>query len=87
NERVLIRFVGNGLQPSDFTRIQAWAGRLADWFTAGLREAYFFTHEPDNLLAPDLTAYCVEVFSAKMPEIPLRGPQPVPPPPQQGSLF
>ena len=49
--RALIRFVGNGLHPSDYTRIQDWAGRLAGWFDGGLQEVYFFSHEPDNLLA------------------------------------
>ncbi len=87
NQRVLIRFVGNGLHPTDYTRVDAWAGRLAAWFEAGLHEAYVFTHEPDNLLAPDLSAYCAEVFSARMPGVQMRGPRPVAPPVRQGSLF
>ncbi|MEO6038703.1 MAG: DUF72 domain-containing protein, partial [Saprospiraceae bacterium] len=87
NERVLIRFVGNGLHPTDFTRIQAWSERLLHWFEAGLQEAYFFTHEPDNLLAPELSAYCAETFSARMPQVAMRGPRPLAPPAQQGSLF
>lgn len=84
-EKVLIRFVGNGLHPSDYTRVRAWAGRLLDWFAAGLHEAYFFTHEPDNLLAPELTAFCVEVFKELMPHVAMRGPKEVAG--QQGLLF
>ncbi len=87
NPRVLIRFVGNGLHPTDFTRIDAWAGRLQKWFDAGLQEAYFFTHEPDNVLAPDLTAYCAEAFSNRMPGVQMRGPRPMAPVVRQGSLF
>ncbi len=87
NPQVLIRFVGNGLHPTDFRRIDAWAGRLQKWFDAGLQEAYIFTHEPDNLLAPDLAAYCAETFSARMPGVQMRGPRPVAPPVRQGSLF
>ncbi len=87
NERVLIRFVGNGLDPTDYTRIQAWSERLARWFEAGLQEAYFFTHEPENILAPDLAAYCAETFAARMPDVQMRGPHPVPPPARQGTLF
>ncbi len=87
NERVLIRFVGNGLHPSDFTRIQAWAERLQGWYDAGLQEVFFFTHEPENVLAPDLAAYCVETFSARLPGIAMRGPRPVAPPARQGTLF
>ncbi len=48
NEKVLIRFVGNDLEPSDYTRINDWAERLKKWFDAGLHEAYIFTHEPDK---------------------------------------
>lgn len=55
-DKVLVRFVGNDLHPTDFTRLDEWALRLSDWFSSGLNECYFFTHEPDNLLAPDLAA-------------------------------
>ena len=58
--KVLVRFVGNDLHPSDFSRLDEWAGRLEHWFGLGLEEAYFFTHEPDNLLAPDLALYLFE---------------------------
>ncbi len=87
NERVLIRFVGNGLHPTDYTRIDAWAERLANWLEAGLHEVYIFTHEPDNLLAPELSAYCAEALSARMPGVSTRGPRLVAPPVRQGSLF
>lgn len=83
--KVLVRFVGNNLHPTDYTRIRDWAARLADWYAAGLREAYFFTHEPDNLLAPDLAAFCAEVFSEKIPNAAVRGPRKVGG--GQGSLF
>jgi hypothetical protein len=51
----------------------------------GLKEAYFFAHEPDNLLAPELSRFCVETFKEHIPNIAIRGPEPVPG--QQGSLF
>lgn len=84
-EKVLIRFVGNRLHPTDYSRVQEWAQRLSAWFEGGLHEAYFFTHEPDNLLAPELAAYCNATFSEAIPGISLRGPKEVPG--QQGSLF
>lgn len=85
--RALVRFVGNGLHPTDYTRVADWAERLAQWFALGLREAYFFCHEPDNLLTPDLAAHAYSVFSKKIPEAQLRGPAPWVPPAQQGVLF
>ncbi|MEZ4961392.1 MAG: DUF72 domain-containing protein [Saprospiraceae bacterium] len=60
SSKVLVRFVGNNLHPTDYSRIDEWTGRLGKWFGEGLSEAYFFTHEPDNLLAPDLAAYLFE---------------------------
>ncbi len=85
NAQTLIRFVGNGLHPSDYTRVEEWAERLKTWFENGLHEAYFFTHEPDNLLGPELTALCAEAFSKAIPGVALRGPKQVAG--QQGTLF
>jgi uncharacterized protein YecE (DUF72 family) len=85
--RTLIRFVGNALHPTDYTRTQAWAERLAFWAEKGLEEAYFFGHEPDNLLAPELAAFAVETFRQHLPQAQLRGPTLETPPPQQMTLF
>ncbi|WP_187262217.1 DUF72 domain-containing protein [Pontibacter beigongshangensis] len=55
-----IRFVGNGLHPTDYSRIDAWVERLQQWLEAGLQQLYFFVHEPDNTAAPDLAMYLIE---------------------------
>ncbi len=52
--RTMVRFVGNGLHPTDYSRIDEWVDRLGGW---SLPEVYFFTHEPDNLQAPELAHY------------------------------
>jgi len=57
---VLIRFVGNNLHSTDYERIDEWVNRLKVWFENGLNSVYFFTHEPDNLLAPELARYLFE---------------------------
>ena len=56
----MVRLVGNGLNPTDYTRIYAWVERLKEWFDNGLRQLYFFVHEPDNTLAPELAIYLIE---------------------------
>ncbi|MEN9610345.1 MAG: hypothetical protein RLZZ628_1159 [Bacteroidota bacterium] len=56
----VIRFVGNALHPTDYTRITEWIQRLKIWCLNGLKEVYFFTHEPDNLLAPELAQFVYE---------------------------
>jgi len=70
----MIRFVGNGLHPTDFSRIDAWVERLQSWFEQGLQTAYFFTHEPDNILAPDLSLYLVDKLLA-LNTVKVRGPR------------
>ncbi|MFN4256328.1 MAG: DUF72 domain-containing protein, partial [Saprospiraceae bacterium] len=49
--------------------------RLKNWLENGLREVYFFTHEPDNLLAPELAVFAGETFAAAMPEATVRWPR------------
>lgn len=83
--KVLVRFVGNALHPSDYQRIEEWAARIESWMDEGLQEVYFFTHEPDNMLAPELARYCFDTFSNTMPGVSMRGPLPVAG--QQGTLF
>ncbi len=57
---VMLRFVGNGLHPSDYTRVDAWIERLAEWRERGIREVYFFAHEPGDALAADLGSYVIQ---------------------------
>ena len=70
----MIRFVGNKLHPTDYSRIDAWIPRLRQWHEQGLQEVYFFTHEPDNLLAPELAKYLCTALSG-FSEVETRGPQ------------
>ncbi len=85
---VLVRFVGNNLHPTDYTRLDDWAARLEKWFDAGLEAVYFFTHEPDNLLAPDLAAYFLEKLK-RIGGLRVRGPKQLDdkPPGEQMRLF
>ena len=85
NSRVLIRFVGNELHPTDYQRVAAWADRLRYWLDAGLQEVYFFTHEPDDILVPELATFTIQTFEEKIPGAAMRGPKRVGG--QQGTLF
>ena len=51
---LLVRFVGNDLHPTDFSRLDDWVARLQQWHARGLQQVWFFTHEPDNRHVPDL---------------------------------
>ncbi len=64
-DTVLIRFVGNDLHPTDYERIDSWIERIKSWLEKGLTNVYFFTHEPDNLLAPELAFYLFDQVRKK----------------------
>lgn len=85
--KALIRFVGNAPHPSDEVRLGYWADRLKHWFDAGLHEVYFFTHEPDNLLAPELAVRAGGLCTTAIPDVLLRAPKEVEESGGQGTLF
>jgi uncharacterized protein YecE (DUF72 family) len=89
NPTTMVRFVGNGLHPTDYERIDAWVDRMATWLEKGVQSIYFFPHEPDNLLAPDLSIYLLEQVQSKL-QVEVRGPSIPPkdaPPGSQMQLF
>jgi uncharacterized protein YecE (DUF72 family) len=55
-----IRFVGNGLHPTDYTRIDEWAKRIKQWMDAGLETCYFFMHQHEELHSPELIRYFIQ---------------------------
>lgn len=58
-----IRFVGNDLHPTDYTRIDAWAQRIKGWMEAGLRRLYFFLHENEEVHSPVIAQYAIRQFN------------------------
>jgi uncharacterized protein YecE (DUF72 family) len=60
NRQAFIRFVGNGLHPSDYTRIDAWVNRMHEWMQRGIEKIYFFMHQHDELHSPRLCKYLIE---------------------------
>ena len=53
----MLRFIGNELHPSDFTRATAWTERFKIWEERGLKKLFLFIHEPDDVSAPEMTNY------------------------------
>jgi len=62
--KAFIRFVGNSLHPTDYTRIDAWVGRIKHWLDHGLPEIYFFMHMHDEATSPELTVYLIDKLNA-----------------------
>jgi len=61
----MVRFVGNALQPSDYERVDEWIKLLLGWMKEGLRDVYFFSHQPDNILSPEMCIYLIEQLEEK----------------------
>ena len=63
--KTFIRYVGNSLHASDYTRIDDWVKRIKHWLDNGLKELYFFMHMHEEALSPELTIYLVEQLNKK----------------------
>ncbi len=59
-KKAFIRYVGNSLHPTDYTRIDDWVKRMQSWLEKGLEELYFFMHMHDEAKSPELTVYLVD---------------------------
>jgi uncharacterized protein YecE (DUF72 family) len=62
--KAFIRYVGNSLHPSDYTRTDEWIERMKSWLDKGLKELYFFMHMHDEAYSPELTVYLVDKLNA-----------------------
>lgn len=59
-----IRFVGNNLHPTDFSRIDDWVLRIKSWIDGGLETIYFFIHNHEELNSPELCQYTISKLNA-----------------------
>jgi len=62
--KTFIRYVGNSLHPTDFTRVDQWIERMKTWLDKGMEELYFFMHMHDEAYSPELTVYLVDKLNA-----------------------
>jgi uncharacterized protein YecE (DUF72 family) len=63
-QKTFIRYVGNSLHPTDFTRIDAWIERMKYWLNNGINDIYFFMHMHNEATSPELTVYLVDKINA-----------------------
>ena len=73
---LMLRFVGNDLHATDYSRIDAWIQKIQTLLEAGIQTIYLFAHEPDNTLAPELACYMLAQLG-KVCQIHLPIPQPI----------
>ncbi len=60
-----IRFVGNSLHPTDYTRIDDWALRIKHWLKSGIEKVYFIMHMHDEVNSPELCAYTIKQINKR----------------------
>lgn len=74
----LIRLIGNNLHSSDELRLQSWSKRLSQWRELGLKEAYLFLHQPDDIMTIEFSEMAFEIFKqagfSDIPKIMRQGP-------------
>lgn len=62
--KAFIRYVGNSLHPTDYTRADDWINRMQYWLDNGIEELYFFMHMHDEAFSPELTVYMADKLNA-----------------------
>ena len=63
--KVFIRYVGNSLHHTDYTRIDAWIERMKYWLNKGINDIYFFMHMHNEATSPELTVYLVDKMNVE----------------------
>jgi len=64
--KTFVRYVGNSLHPTDYTRIDKWVKRMKYWLDKGMKELYFFMHMHDEATSPELTVYLVDKMNKEL---------------------
>lgn len=82
---LMLRFVGNELHPTDYSRADKWCIKITDWIRRGLGNIYIFIHCGENKLAPELTQYWIKKLNSAN-NLRIQEPR-ISPQVVQGSLF
>jgi len=61
-----IRFVGNSLDRTDYTRVDEWIDRIKQWRDMGLQSCWFFMHQHDERYSPELADYVSDQLNQKL---------------------
>jgi len=65
NNEAFIRYVGAN-HPSDYTRLDDWVEKLADWKQKGLKNIHFFVHQNMELESPLLSVRFIKNLNKKL---------------------
>lgn len=68
-----VRFVGRNAVADSAPALGFWVERVAGWLETGI-DVHFFTHTPDDALAPELARLFHRMLAARMPALPALAP-------------
>lgn len=60
-----VRYVGAN-HDSDYSRLDAWVERIAEWKDKGLKELYFFVHQNVEEASPLLSAHFIKLLNERI---------------------
>lgn len=60
-----IRFVGNNLHSTDYTRVDDWVERIKYWLESGAPTIYFMMHQVEEEYTPELTNYAIKQINKR----------------------
>lgn len=63
---VIIRFVGNNLAESDYSRMDAWVERISAWKGTGLKTLWFFMHQNNESFVPEACDYLIKKLNERL---------------------
>lgn len=61
-----IRFVGNALHQTDYSRIDLWVERLKIWKELGLKSVWFYIHQEDERHMVNLADYLIKKMNSDL---------------------
>jgi uncharacterized protein YecE (DUF72 family) len=70
-----VRFVGRNAVADSAPGLGFWVERVAGWLEAGI-DVHFFTHTPDDALAPELARLFHRMLAVRVPTLPALAPFP-----------
>ncbi|MES2732592.1 MAG: DUF72 domain-containing protein [Bacteroidota bacterium] len=59
----VIRYVGNMAEKTDYSRVDAWVTRIKSWLDRGVEQVYFFVHEHENIISPDVARHFIRALN------------------------
>lgn len=60
SENVMVRWLGNNLHKTDYKRIDDWVVKISELMNNGITNLYFFPHEPNDILCPEITSHFIK---------------------------